>query len=381
MRVRRSLLVVLLCSLLIITWLPVAAQEINGDKIVFGQSFTLESGDRLNGNLTVFAGDVTLRKGSHVRGDVALLGGSLNHMGSVGGSIAIFGGRVLLADESVVHGDLITIGGRVERAAGAVVGGDVMSGPRIPALPLAPKLNLSGADSLLDAAPFSHLGRFLAWELRTLGWCLLLTLLGLLAVSFAPRGMRRMSGCVSRETALSLAVGLLTLVISALVGPLLVLVCGLGLLVWLATAVAFLVGWLAAGLSLGRAILARLRVEHSTSLGEMAVGVFLLTFLARVPWCLGYLVTLTAGAIGVGAVVLTKFGTEDRPPTDSASVPAAYLAAPMAAGEHSSDQVPAAAAQDSGETLVAGEDSDPMEDNHSPNVPTAGADPEEEPQA
>ena len=47
------------------------------DKVVFGESFTLESGETLDGSLIILGGVVLLEEGSFVMGDVVVLGGNL----------------------------------------------------------------------------------------------------------------------------------------------------------------------------------------------------------------------------------------------------------------------------------------------------------------
>ncbi len=54
---------------------PAYAKELFDDKVVFGGTYTLESGQTLDGNLVIFGGAVTTEADSTVNGDVALLGG------------------------------------------------------------------------------------------------------------------------------------------------------------------------------------------------------------------------------------------------------------------------------------------------------------------
>jgi hypothetical protein len=44
-----------------------------------------------------------------------------------------------------------------------------------------------------------------------------------------------------------------------------------------------------------------------------ALGVFIITFLSRLPFCLGGIFGVMIGAIGLGAVLLTRFGTRPYP--------------------------------------------------------------------
>jgi hypothetical protein len=64
------------------------------------------------------------------------------------------------------------------------------------------------------------------------------------------------------------------------------------------------------GLWVGQRLLRALRVQDASSLAEVALGVFLITVLARLPWCIGFLITVIIGSVGLGAVVLTRFGTQ-----------------------------------------------------------------------
>ena len=50
------------------------------------------------------------------------------------------------------------------------------------------------------------------------------------------------------------------------------------------------------------------------------LGVFVITFISRMPWCIGFLFGVVVGCIGLGAIVLTRFGTQaaiGRPPAGS----------------------------------------------------------------
>jgi hypothetical protein len=86
--------------------------------------------------------------------------------------------------------------------------------------------------------------------------------------------------------------------------------CCLGVFVWLALLIAIAVGWIAIGLWAGQRLLAALKVRDASVLVEVALGVFLITVLGRLPCCLGALFSAVVGSIGLGAVVLTRFGRQ-----------------------------------------------------------------------
>jgi len=301
---KRVLWIGLLVILLMTVLAPaVLAQGPDGDKVIVGEDFVLLPGQELNGNLAVIAGSARLEAQSVVKGDVAVMGGSLTIAGIVRGNVAVFGGRVSLADTAVVEGDFAGFTAAVERAPGAIVRGDSMGLPRAPMAPdWSSRPSRSGfAEALLA---------FLRWQAVTVGWAMVLAFLGVVALLVAPRHVAEIATALVREPALSLGIGLLTLVVGLLGGGILLIACGLGLLVWLALAFGLLVGWIAIGLWLGKRALGALKLRDRSALAEVALGVVVITVAARLPLCIGFLFTVIAGAIGLGAVVLTRFGTQ-----------------------------------------------------------------------
>ena len=90
------------------------------------------------------------------------------------------------------------------------------------------------------------------------------------------------------------------LVVGLLLGLLLLIACCLGLIVWLTLGVAWLVGWVAVGLWLGQRLLQALNVRNASSIGEVALGVFLITVLTQLPACIGFIIDLVLGCTGLG---------------------------------------------------------------------------------
>ena len=90
------LFMVLLAALL---WPQAAlAQDGQGDKFVFGGTYTLAEGEELDGSLYVVGGIATLENGSHVTGDVVLAGGTLQSNGQIDGDVLAAGGLVTLVN-------------------------------------------------------------------------------------------------------------------------------------------------------------------------------------------------------------------------------------------------------------------------------------------
>ena len=318
MKRRLWIVLLVLVALLLPASTALADNGGNSGKVVFGNDFVLEAGERLDGDLAVFGGDVTLEAGSVVDGDLLAMGGAVTLAGEVNGDVVIFGGNAELAATAVVDGDVIALGGNIDRAESAVVRGNTSEGfsfrfvPRIRP-PSPPGVWRSWEYS---ANPFLSL---LLRGLRALGTGLLLALLALLIVSLWPKQTDLVVSTVWRSPAASFGVGLLTLlVVAGLMVLLAITIClsPFALLLGLATAVALLLGWVALGWLVGRRLLAALKAKDVAPLWEAALGVFLITLVGAIP-CLGGLVWLVGGAFGLGAVVLTRFGTQryngDRP--------------------------------------------------------------------
>ena len=142
-------------------------------------------------------------------------------------------------------------------------------------------------------------------------------LLGVIALVVAPRPMSRIASAAATQPALSFGAGLLTFVVGILAGALLLIACCLGVFVWLALVIAIAVGWIAVGLWVGQRLLSALKVGNASVLVEVALGVVLITILGRLPCCLGALFTAIVGSIGLGAVVLTRFGRQPLVPSGS----------------------------------------------------------------
>jgi hypothetical protein len=155
----------------------------------------------------------------------------------------------------------------------------------------------------------------------------------------APKPVSRIASAAAMQPALCFGAGLLTFIVGILAGALLLIACCLGVFVWLALLIAIAVGWIAVGLWVGQRLLAALKVRDTSVLVEVALGVFLITVLGRLPCCLGALFTAIVGSIGLGAVVLTRFGRQpvepvgrgsSAPPSQSLAELDAEVLAPLA---------------------------------------------------
>jgi hypothetical protein len=296
----------------------------DGGRIIFGESFTLESGERMDGDLVVLGGSVVLETRSRVEGNVVVMGGSIRVAGEVEGDVVTFGGNAVLRSTAVVDGDLVTIGGNVQRDHGAVVRGNEVEGlefegfPRIESFPK--RLHFDTWGSRWSSPLFDIVGDIVG--------ALALAALGLLVVLFWPKQTEVVGHTVLIAPLASAGVGLLTFVVAVVLIVLLAITICLSpvaFLLGVALLVAGIFGWIAIGLLVGQRLLEALNVKGITSLMAVAAGTLLISVLRAIP-CLGDIFAFVVGCAGLGAVVLTRFGRQTYPL--STGVPSAPPAPP-----------------------------------------------------
>ncbi len=346
------LLIILLVTLFVV---PVGAAHAQGpdygDKMVLGFQFTLESGETLDGDLIVLGGTATIETNAEVQGDVAVVGGSVSIDGEVDGDVAVIGGSLRLGPNAFIGGDAVNFGGSLTKHPDAVVDGETVRGfgfedgnggfviPNIPDIPDIPEVpaipDFDGEFRIFDGNRSSSRGLggwLLEYFLRGVSaivWAVILAILGVLLVLFAPKHTERVAKTAETYAAVSFGAGCLTWVLGIpLIALLTIMICliplsiicliPLSIVLALALVVGWLFGWLALGWFVGRRLMQALKAKSSTPVIEMVVGVAILTLLWRMPqaipfigWVIAWSVGLIAGSIGLGAVFLTRFGTRN----------------------------------------------------------------------
>jgi hypothetical protein len=237
------------------------------------------------------------------------------------------GGNVKVEATAVINGDLVMVGGTVHRAEGAKVKGRVVDQSSFPGVQFRRPFPFTFPRvTQVFERPWEWGWLSLAWSL--LRWfitAVVLVALGLIVVALWPKPTELVGQVALAQVIPSLGVGFLTAIVASILLPLLVVICiGIpaAVLLGLALGIAWLFGWLAIGLLIGQKVLAAIQKREVAPMPAVALGVFLLTIITWVP-CLGWLLGLLASLWGLGAVVLTRFGTQPYPvPPTSAAPPA-----------------------------------------------------------
>jgi hypothetical protein len=300
------------------------ASEAEQGQVVFGGTFTLENGEDLNGDLLIFGGSVDLEEGSTVRGDVLLFGGNADVLGTIRGNLALLGGRADLGSSAVVTGDLVTLGGSVDQAEGAVIEGDYLTsdGVYFPFdfdLPNVTRLPDFGRDFRIEPFRQSSFGPFFS-PVTNILWFVLRTLLvaalAILVVLFWPKPVERAGSAAVSQPIVAGGLGCLTfIVVPFLIVLMAITIIGIPLsfLAVVALVVAVVFGWIAIGVEVGRRMVEAfdwdIHPAASAGIGTLTAG-FVVGGIGQVP-CVGWIAPLLVGAAGLGAVILTRFGSRE----------------------------------------------------------------------
>jgi len=328
----RKWTVVLLTALLLLSLaMPVWADDGEGQAVLPGETKVIGPGEVVHDDLAVLGGRLELQQGGRVNGDVAIFGGSGVVDGEIEGTLVVLGGTVDLGSNALIRQDLVTFGATISKALGATVQGDTVEGfrgrsfqlPELPRLPSTETWRTTRTE--WDQNGFFNLVRgFLRFVLRLMA----VVVLGVLLVLLLPRQTAVVEQAVTEAGWTSLAFGVLSFLVLLVLIPLLVLICigiPVAILLAMAAVAAALFGWVAIAVLLGRRIMAALHASQPQPVVEVIIGVVALTLLCEVP-CLGWLLGPIVGAIGLGAVVLTRFGTvhyaPPQPVTDLTVPPA-----------------------------------------------------------
>lgn len=288
-------------------------------RVIFGDNFTLQSGDTLSGDLVVFGGNVKIEGDALVQGDMVVIGGNVTLDGTVTGSTVIIGGSTTMNANAVVKGDLVTVGGSLSRGPGSEVGGEVITNipapdVRIPAIQAPAAPNVPNVPTPEINFNYNPLIRFF----RMFGTALAVSLLAMLASLFLQPQIERVSQAVVGQPVIAGSFGLLTGVLAPFILVILVvtlILIPVAVLAAVALALAWLFGMIAIGTEVGERFTHAINQTWAPPL-TAGTGTFLMMLvvggIGMIP-CIGWLATSLVALLGVGGVMLTMFGTQTYP--------------------------------------------------------------------
>jgi len=246
----------------------------------------VNSGEVICSNLTSFGGAIVIR--GEVKGDVFAFGGNVLIDGQVDGNVTLYGGNVTLQDHARVNGDVHLCGGHRTQGEAKVLRGSVFDCTKS-----------AGMLVLSD----TH-GDFPLWAIAwvALGWLL---------TALLPEHVMLVRTTVKSKLSRSLVLGPLSIVLApAVLAVLIALIISipLAIIVSVGLVAAWALGTVAVGWLIGAALLKRVFPQYNARLLQVTVGLTVLALAGSLPY-IGWLISCAAGLIGLGAVLLSRFGT------------------------------------------------------------------------
>jgi hypothetical protein len=306
-----------------------AEGELPDDGItVWGEDYTLDAGDRLEGDLVVFNGSAFLEVASQVEGSVIVWRGDAEVDGTIENDLVVSDGEIALGENALIEGNVICSWScDIQQDEGAHVEGVIIEGTRLPLpdLPFTPELRLERERGFKmpfpvtgwAAAPGSAL-RFALRVLRGIGSILVIAVVAGLVALIWPQQTARIGQTIVEAPGQTFGIGLLAgaaAIAAAVVLALTFCMAPAAAVIAIALAAAAFFGWIGAGAMVGERLLEALNARKAAPMWAAGLGTLLISLvtaglgIVRCVGILGGIATFVLGCIGLGAVVLTRFGT------------------------------------------------------------------------
>jgi hypothetical protein len=289
-------------SVLFMTACATDSGAYNGTLILEGRH-VYGPGEVLNGVFLVVDGEAVLEQGARVKGPVYMLGGSAMINSQVDQDVSVIGGNLTVGPNAMIGGDLRVGSGELDLSPQTTVKGSVLKGP-------------ASDVQLEDIFPRASPGERLV---QLLPWALVLAFLAYLSAVYVPLPVARISQAETKHPVVCAAMGIL----AGIVGPVLLVFMAFTVILIPATLIGLVIGaltvaygWIGFGAAFGRWLVGRLNLQVGRA-GSAFVGtlvfMILIDLISIIPF-VGSWVTLLAITIGLGAVMLTRFGLREFVP-------------------------------------------------------------------
>jgi len=253
-------------------------------------------------NVVKIGSDVTIEEGTKVH-NVLAIGGQVTVEGVVENNIVALGGSVVLTRTAVVRGNVFALGGIIVRGRGAEVHGNVT------------EINADDISAAIANA-LSEEWEGWSWIFAIVSVAIFLgvLLLTVITVFLIPKPVRLIASAV-REKPFKVTVwGLAGLVVVVPLAVLLaVSVVGIVLIPLEIALVlcAVLIGFISVSQLVGQKLFVILKRQDQSLMRETIWGLIILWLIGWIPY-VGWMVKVCAIVLGLGGVLLTRFGTNQH---------------------------------------------------------------------
>jgi hypothetical protein len=255
---------------------------------VLGQTLVVNKGKVVCGDFTLFGSTLDVK--GQVQGNILAFDSNIHIAGTVSGNINLYGGSATLQNNSHLRGNINLFGGNQRLEAGAHLDGEIDNRSQHVSLWL-PGINAG------FAFPF--------WQIMV--W----VVLGLALTSLLPEHVMFVRTTVASKMRRSLLLGLLSLLLAPailIVLIALIIPIPLAMIIAIGLIAAWALGTIAIGWLVGEYIMRVIAPRHNTRLAQVSVGLTVLILVGSIPY-IGWIVSASAGILGLGAVFLSRFGT------------------------------------------------------------------------
>lgn len=242
-----------------------------------------------------FYRDAVIAQGQSVN-DVVAIGGSVTVFGNVGGNVTALGGFVVLKPGSYVGGEIVSIGGEVIKEPGAELAGRVTT--------------IYMPHFIPSFATILKGGWLAMWA--TISVLVLVGFLGLaiLIIALMPDHMKTVVRSLEHSFGIMLLWGLgWTILVVPIAALLAISIIGVILIPVeiLIVVLALIIGYIAAGVFIGRHVLASF-IKKPMPIVDAILGILILFLIGFIP-LVGPVIKALFLVAGYGAVLVTRFGT------------------------------------------------------------------------
>jgi hypothetical protein len=245
--------------------------------------------------------DVTIEENMKVR-NVFVLRGQITISGTVEQNVVAIGGSIVLTRTAVVNGDVVTLGGIIVMGKGADVHGTLTE---------INSSNISAAISDLLSDDWEGWSWLFAIFSVVVFFAILI--LALLIVALIPKPIQVIAETIKTNTfkvSLSGLLGLLLIVPIAVLLTISVIGIVLIPLEMILVVSAALLGFIAVSQLVGRRVLMLIKRTGGGVIRQTFWGLITLWLIGWIPY-VGWIIKVLAVVLGLGGVIMTRFGTKE----------------------------------------------------------------------
>lgn len=298
------------CSINQPGFMQTSKMVMRGNQLIIARNFSIPPGCILEGDIVAVGANISLSPGAMAKGNILLIGSTLESKGIIHGDVNLLAGNAILRDGSILNGDVNQLFNHVILDQKAQVIGAINS----ISFPGIPTERITGLITFISNR--FNPQNWLKWGIIQITAT---SFLALITGIWLKKRMVVMNRQIQSQPLLSGGTGVMVLAIVPIVSIIFIItIClsPLGLFMLIALAFLYLAGWIALGISSGAVLQAWFKTHWPFEL-QAFLGAFMLglatTLIGWIP-CLGWLLNILLGCIGLGSVILTRFGSQVNHP-------------------------------------------------------------------